>query len=214
MVQERCPNQTVLRQEDNNTNILAATLAGALAMALTIPSLPDPTTDQYRLEDPTLTELTPADETAEASIEAIAPLELDDESILPIAEDDDYPLLPAQKVIVTGRARSDNPHKSGNTTSGHGWWYEARGVKRGLVSNTLYGKGFLGWYSVSQSPTLLLKPGGGRGKRTNARAKCWGSGLYLWKNTTRLDLPLKPGDVPIKPGFHSSTARVDCKPWK
>ncbi|WP_336250619.1 hypothetical protein [Stomatohabitans albus] len=54
-------------------NVLAATLAGALAMALTIPSLPDPTTDQYRLEDPTLTELTPADETAEASIEAIAP---------------------------------------------------------------------------------------------------------------------------------------------
>lgn len=89
---------------------------------------------------------------------------------------------------VSGR---DNPHYSNGDVSGHGWW--DRGSCSGStahVYNCLY-EFYTDntWRQKACSTKLQLRPGGGSGNRTTARARCNPtSGQISWRNHVDVDV--------------------------
>lgn len=88
---------------------------------------------------------------------------------------------------VSGR---DNPHRSGNDVSGHGWWQKGSCSKNlANVRNCLYE-----WYTDNTwrrkacSSLRELRPYTGSGDRTTARRACDDSLVTSWRNHVDVDV--------------------------
>lgn len=86
----------------------------------------------------------------------------------------------------------DNPHYSTGDVSGHGWWDigNCYGASTAHVYNCLYE--FYtdnSWRQKACSPKWQLRPGGGSGNRTTARARCNPTSDYIsWRNHVDVDV--------------------------
>lgn len=89
---------------------------------------------------------------------------------------------------VSGR---DNPHYSSGDVSGHGWWDKGScSASTAHVYNCLY-EFYTDntWRQKACSAKLQLRPGGGSGNRTTARARCNPTaGLISWRNHVDVDV--------------------------
>lgn len=122
----------------------------------------------------------------------------------------------ASPAYQQAHARADNPHykPAEDAVSGHGWWDEPVNTQYARVQNTLYGWGWSGWWNVAQSAERILRPGGGAGNRTNARATCYGNERFWWKNETRVVALRNGGGWYTGPGYQERQVELACKPWE
>jgi len=89
---------------------------------------------------------------------------------------------------VSGR---DDPHYSLGDVSGHGWWDKGTcSASTAHVYNCLYEYYTDNtWRQKACSSRLQLRPGGGSGNRTTARARCNPtSGWISWRNHVDVDV--------------------------
>lgn len=95
-------------------------------------------------------------------------------------------------LACTPYSGKDNPHYSSGDVSGHGWWDigGCSGATTAHVFNCLYE-----WYTDNSwrqkacSSRVQLRPGGGSGNRTTARARCNPTSGYIsWRNHVDVDV--------------------------
>jgi len=89
--------------------------------------------------------------------------------------------------------RGDNPHRSGADVSAHGWWHRRSASCPTYADVTVvlqqYWCDFYGcrWISRASGKKRVL-PGGGAGRRANARRHCDSSAYTGWRNVVDVDL--------------------------
>lgn len=85
------------------------------------------------------------------------------------------------------------------SVSAHGWWVISGGSgcsSKAKVKNRLQAYGCLsgigcGWTNVVTGKAASVKPGGGSGRRSNARAVCTSTQTTGWRNLVDVDLEWK-----------------------
>ena len=114
----------------------------------------------------------------------------------------------------TYQTRGDNPHRSGNDVSVHGWWKispasgqcpthaDVEVWLQGWWCNEWYGC----WWRTIDSDEKRVRPGGGSGRRTNIRELCATFETTGYRNVVDLVGVGDPGDKEYV------IANVNCRP--
>lgn len=110
---------------------------------------------------------------------------------------------------------SDNPHKSGNEVSVHGWWTKSpssscpRYAYVTVELEAYYCHSRSGCWWVPQAVNSdQVRAGGGRGRRVAARYSCVSNNLVGWRSIVDVDLV---GEIDM-PLIVSRAADVTCSP--
>jgi len=133
-----------------------------------------------------------------------------------LTSDDD-----SDQSAVSGQAtcdyttEGDDPHRSGNDASAHGWWIdnstggcpEYADVEVVLQAHRCEWWG-CGWWTLAKREKRV-REGGGRGKRATARYSCWSSIPTGWRSIIDVDL-VGQSDPPDKKYIWEN---VDCRPY-
>lgn len=95
-----------------------------------------------------------------------------------------------QAIGCTPGSGRDNPHPSSGDVSGHGWWTKGTcTADTAHVYNCLYEYYTDGSFRQKAcSETVQVGPGGGRGKRSTARATCSSTLTTTWRNHVDVDV--------------------------
>jgi hypothetical protein len=87
-----------------------------------------------------------------------------------------------------------NPHISGGDTSIHGWWLNIAGTCPTHANVSVFLQAFwcgpfgCQWITVASGAGSFF-PGGGSGRRANARLTCATNNLVGWRGFVDVDLP-------------------------
>ncbi|MCI1663016.1 MAG: hypothetical protein LKI27_09020 [Actinomyces sp.] len=105
-------------------------------------------------------------------------------------EDAEYPVV-STMAVGTFWTKGDYVHVTGGQASGHGWWI--RGTTKATqakvtVQLQAYSTTYLGWHNVGSKGSAIVAPGGGAGRRANARFTCLGSLKTFWGSTVDADI--------------------------
>lgn len=111
---------------------------------------------------------------------------------------------------------SDNPHKSGNEVSVHGWWTKSPGsscpryayVTVELEAYYCHWRSGCWWVAQSVNSDRVRSGEGGRGRRVAARFPCVSNNLVGWRSIVDVDLE---GQIDM-PLIVSRAANVECSP--
>lgn len=114
----------------------------------------------------------------------------------------------------TYRQAVDNPHVTSGDASVHGWWLRRAGTCPSRANVDIHLQAFgcgpfvCQWITVASGSKDVL-PGGGAGRRANARLDCASTSTVGWRGLVDVDLI----GVNDPPGFTESTIRnLACSP--
>jgi len=115
---------------------------------------------------------------------------------------------------------SDRPHPSGNTASVHAWWTTkdtstcpSQAVATAYLQASYCDSWGCYWVTVAVGPGVAVYPGGGAGKRDNARVTCANSTLVAYRGGADIDLigQNDPGGITWGPVAEGANA-LACAP--